>query len=29
KYDLKTGLEDAYAWFREHVEKGEARLNVA
>ncbi|NGN40205.1 GDP-L-fucose synthase [Mesorhizobium sp. CGMCC 1.15528] len=29
KYELKTGLEDAYAWFREHVEKGEARLNVA
>ncbi|MFC3725792.1 GDP-L-fucose synthase [Neoaquamicrobium sediminum] len=29
KYDLRQGLEDAYRWFREHVEKGEVRLNVA
>ena len=29
KHDLRSGLEDAYAWFREHVETGRARLNVA
>ncbi|MEO4001002.1 GDP-L-fucose synthase [Mesorhizobium sp. CAU 1732] len=29
KHDLRSGLEDAYAWFREHVETGQARLNVA
>jgi GDP-L-fucose synthase len=29
QYDLESGLKHAYAWFMEHVEKGEARLNVA
>lgn len=29
RYDLRTGLEQTYAWFREHVEKGDARLKVA
>ena len=29
KYDLRSGLEDAYSWFVEHVEKGDARLTVA
>jgi GDP-L-fucose synthase len=29
RYDLESGLKQAYAWFMEHVEKGEARLNVA
>jgi len=28
KYDLRSGLEHAYAWFVEHVEKGDARLKV-
>ena len=29
KYDLRTGLENAYGWFVERVEKGDARLTVA
>lgn len=29
RYDLRSGLEHAYAWFVEHVEKGDARLQVA
>jgi len=29
KYDLRSGLENAYDWFVEHVEKGDARLTVA
>lgn len=29
KYALRAGLEHTYAWFREHVEKGDARLKVA
>jgi GDP-L-fucose synthase len=29
RYDLESGLKQAYAWFMEHVERGEARLNVA
>lgn len=29
KYDLRSGLENAYGWFVEHVEKGDARLTVA
>jgi GDP-L-fucose synthase len=29
KYDLPTGLRDAYDWFVEHVKRGDARLNVA
>lgn len=29
KFDLRTGLEDAYGWFVEHLETGDARLNVA
>lgn len=29
KYDLRSGLEDAYSWFVEHAEKGDARLTVA
>lgn len=29
RFDLKTGLADAYAWFVEHVERGDARLTVA
>ncbi len=28
KYDLRSGLEHAYAWFVAHVEKGDARLKV-
>lgn len=29
KYDLQTGLRDAYGWFVDHVKAGDARLNVA
>lgn len=29
RYDLRAGLEDAYRWFRENVERGDVRLNVA
>jgi len=29
RYDLPSGLENAYAWFVEHVEQGDARLTVA
>jgi GDP-L-fucose synthase len=29
KYDLPTGLRDAYDWFVEHMKRGDARLNVA
>lgn len=29
KYDLRSGLENAYSWFVEHVERGDARLTVA
>lgn len=29
KYDLPTGLRDAYAWFVAHLKAGDARLNVA
>lgn len=29
RYTLRAGLEDAYAWFVEHVEKGDARLAVS
>jgi GDP-L-fucose synthase len=28
RYDLRSGLEDAYRWFVEHLEKGDARLTV-
>jgi GDP-L-fucose synthase len=29
KYDLKSGLEDAYSWFAENLAHGDVRLNVA
>lgn len=29
RHSLRAGLEDAYAWFVEHVEKGDARLAVS
>jgi len=29
KYDLRAGLEQTYEWFKEHAEKGDARLKVA
>ncbi|HVW93497.1 MAG TPA: GDP-L-fucose synthase [Devosia sp.] len=28
RYDLRHGLEDAYRWFRVHLEKGDARLGA-
>jgi GDP-L-fucose synthase len=29
RYDLRSGLEQTYGWFREHVLTGDVRLNVA
>lgn len=29
KYDLRSGLEHAYAWFEEHLQTGDARISVA
>lgn len=29
KYDLRSGLEQTYEWFKDHIEKGDARLKVA
>ncbi|BCH25912.1 GDP-L-fucose synthase [Mesorhizobium sp. L-8-10] len=29
KYDLRSGLEHTYQWFKEHIDKGDARLRVA
>lgn len=29
RYDLRSGLAHAYAWFVEHLERGDARLTVA
>lgn len=29
RYDLRAGLEQTYEWFKEHFEKGDARLKVA
>ena len=29
RHDLRSGLEDAYAWFVEHLERGDARLTAS